>query len=230
MTKKTSLYELAILNKNNNKNLVKLLQGTNEFKVISFRKNEIVSNYIRKNTVFFIIEGHVLQSFLDVDGQNKLLDILNKEEFLGVPSLENGVPAMSEYVALTNVKVLAIPVVVFLAYPEETLPVLYSNYQYVFSVLYLNWRASLAPGSERVNTALISLVYYVGKREQFQSPSLPAFITHQLIADFASVSRSYVTRCLSKLTTVGIINMSPTGIVITNMEELKKITPSYQPF
>lgn len=232
MSNQITFYELSELNKKNNKKIIDffIVEKKRSFKEIVFEKDVIISNYLKKGSVFYIIEGNVLRSFLDIEAEEKSLDILGEYEFLGISSLENGVPLNSEIVALTKTKVLKIPQKLFLEFPSETLPVLYSNYQYTFNVLYLNWRASLAPGNERINTALISIAYYLGRQDQFGNYFLPNYLTHKIIASFSSVSRSYVTKCIKKLISEGIILMQQATIVIKDIEGLKKCTPSYQPF
>lgn len=231
MNQNISFFELSNLNKKNNKQLLNFLKSKKRepFKKLSFKQNEIIFESQSNGKILYVLSGYVLRSFLDIEGNNKPLDILSEDEFLGISSVRNGVPALSELVAITHTEVLELPEEIFLKFPTEVLPVLYSNYQYTFCVLYLTWRASLAPGNERVNTALISIAYYMGSVEN-GSYCLPQFITHQIIADFSSVSRSYVTRCLRDLKSQGIIEVNTKRIVIYDIETLKDYTPSYQPF
>lgn len=56
---------------------------------------------------------------------------------------------------------------------------------------------------------------------------MPSYITHDIIASFSSVTRSYVTRHLSKLMKEQIISIKNNKICIVDMNKLVLKTPNY---
>ena len=77
----------------------------------------------------------------------------------------------------------------------------------------------LLHGDQRVLLTIIELLRYLGKNDQ-GTIVLPAFITHKIIALFASVSRSYVSKIISKLYSEGLLSTRGRLIVCSDVDKL----------
>lgn len=225
------MQELEQLNKKNNQQFVtqiKNIYGT-ELKQLFLKKNTVLNDIVKPENIYFIEQGTVIRSFTDTEGNTKALDLLSEREIVGLVTLYGPVPLHAEVRTLTDVVLTTLSSDLLKANLQISFPMICSNYQYSLSILYLNWQSSLSAGSERINYALIALSFYIGTQRDSMY-LLPTYVTHQVIADFAAVSRSYVTRHLKILARKNIISKKNNNICILNILELIHLTPNYQTY
>ncbi|MBP2100550.1 Crp/Fnr family transcriptional regulator [Enterococcus rivorum] len=224
--------ELDEANKKYNSDFVEKVKKTDvgeNLKRIKIKKNVYIDSLIQPGFIYYIETGVVLRSFVDAAGNIKAIDILCAQEVMGLRSLIGRVGVQLEIKALEEVTILIIPEKLILANLQDAYHFLCSNFQYTMSIMYLHWQAMLSFGSERINYALIALAYYVGTEKDGEF-FFPPYITHDVIASFASVTRSYVSRHVSKLADDDILVNQAKKMKIKDMDTLIKNTPNYQSF
>lgn len=226
-----SLKDLTELSKFNNRQFMKRISESSneELNIIKVKKGQVLSEIIKVGYIYYIKKGVVVRYFYDIRGNYNALDLLNSREILGIATLNGTVPFQAEPKALTDLELVVVPERIIKDNFSESYTMLALNFQYYLSVMYLNWQVALAPGNERINHALIALAYYVGQ-EKKEIYCLPSYVTHEVLSEFASVSRSYVTRQLSKLIKQEIIQVENKNIYIKKLELLIALTPHYYPY
>lgn len=201
--------------------------GTNMFKVLSFQKGERIEGAVFPERLYYIKKGVVVRAFNDYEGNRKALDVLMKDEMIGLSTLTGEIPVLWEMEVLEDVELIIIPSVILEKYVKDLYLIFALYSQYCLTELYTSWQAMLSEGSERINYAILFLCDKVGRYET-AGYIFPEYINHNFIANFSAVSRSYVTRHISNLKKVGILSVNGRKICIVDIEKLKSLTPNYQ--
>ncbi|MGK0552846.1 Crp/Fnr family transcriptional regulator [Enterococcus faecalis] len=196
-------------------------------KKISFKKKVSIDNLLEPGNLYYIKSGVIMRSFSDSDGHTKAVGLLSKDEILGFATLFGEVPIQWTTTVLQDTEILVITNKLLLDNYKESLTLLGLNFQYYISISYLYWQSAFSVGFERINFTLINLACCLGERVKENSFRMPNYISHDLIASFSSVTRSYVTRHLSKLMKEQIISIKNNKICIIDMNKLVLKTPNY---
>lgn len=200
--------------------LIKLEQIKTELNVLVFNKiinkhsskiqtiyissGENFSSKLNFNYIYFINKGYVLQFCVDPVGGEKALDINGNNDILGIETMYNDMTTFEQSLALTRVELKRIPIKILKPYIYEFPFFIYNNLQYSLFIQKIDLLGTLLPGDQRVLLTIIELLRYLGKKEN-DTIVIPNFITHKIIAMFSSVSRSYVSKILIKLTKQGYL-------------------------
>lgn len=224
-----SFSELDSQNKKNNKFFFDYVKTKyfNDFKSIQIKKGLELKELIKEGNIYYIKKGVIMRYFIDYNGFSQALDIVMEDEILGLPTLMNRVPFESQMRSLTNIELVIIPRKIVLENVLESFQLLYTNYQYYISMLYLHWQVSQSIGSERIQSALIFLSHFIGELDQSGS-YLPSYIGQKEIAEFACVTPSYVSKIIKKLKSDTIVKVKNKKIIIMDLEKLISLTPHYQ--
>ncbi|MEG1174863.1 Crp/Fnr family transcriptional regulator [Carnobacterium sp.] len=223
--KDSSLLQLEKLKGDLNSKIVLQItrEKKNDIKSIQISKGNNFSNLLKTNYIYFISEGFVLQFCNDRTGNEKALDIYRPNDILGIETMYNSMTTLEKSLALTPVKLYAIPVKIlepyFCLYPSF----LYNNLQHSIFVKKIDLLGTLLPGDQRILLTIIELLRSLGKTTN-GTVYLPDFITHNIISLFASVSRSYVSKTISILITEGFLTQKGRFLACSDIDKLMNIS------
>lgn len=226
---KKDLQYIENIYRKNNKEFLGFLKadyGLDKLKYLTFKEGESIENFVQPNNLYYIKSGVAMRSFYDYDGNHKSLDIVTENELLGLATLFGDIPAIWEITILEDMELLVIPENILVSYPQKVYKIFGMNLQYQLTGLYVSWQAMLSEGKERINYAILSLLSSLGEKSNNEY-IFPDYISHEFIAKFAAVSRSYVTRHLSTLVEEEVICVKNRKIYSINVEKLLDITPNY---
>lgn len=198
-------------------------ENKNDIKSIQLSKGNNISNVLKENYIYFISEGFVLQFCIDPTGNEKALDICGPNDILGIETMYNSMTTLEQSFALTPVKLFAIPVKILKPYFYLYPFFIYNNLQYSMFVKKIDLLGTLLPGDQRILLTIIELLRYLGNTTN-GTVYLPHFITHNIISLFASVSRSYVSKTISKLIAEGFLITRGRFLACSDIEKLMNIS------
>ncbi|EOV2449539.1 Crp/Fnr family transcriptional regulator [Enterococcus faecalis] len=214
----------------NNKSFFKLLEKDfiiEDLKRLTFKKGSKIESYITEKKIFYIRKGVIMRSFNDYEGNKKSLDVLVKDEVLGLSTLSGEIPVVWEIEVLEDVELVVIPSFILERYAKELYYIFAVYSQYYLTVVYISWQAMLSEGAERINYALLFLVEKLGL-DEYKGYTFPEYVNHNFIASFSAVSRSYVTRHIAVLEKKGVVSVRDRKLYILDVEKLKMLTPNYR--
>lgn len=223
--KDSSLLQLEKLKGDLNSKVVLQItrEKKNDIKSIQISKGNNFSNLLKTNYIYFISEGFVLQFCIDSTGNEKALDICEPNDILGIDTMYNSMTTLEQSLALTPVKLYAIPVKILKPYFYLYPFFIYNNLQYSMFVKKIDLLGTLLPGDQRILLTIIELLRYFGETSN-GTVYLPDFITHNIISLFASVSRSYVSKTISKLIKERFLTTRGRFLACSDIEKLINIS------
>lgn len=220
---------LADQYKKNNQNLLHFLENERGFSQVRKKKvsqGERVTLKLEPGQLYYIQSGAIKVSFYDTKGNEKALYLAVSGEWLGISTFLESVSPIWEFSAVEPVELVVFPNYLLRHYTQEIYQFLSLNLPYYLKILSSSWQAMLSEGAERIRYALIVLSIMIGKSES-ESILLPSYVTQELIAQFASVTRSYVAKQLVVLEQKGVVQIRYREIRIIDMNELLDLTPNY---
>lgn len=208
---KTEL-NLLLFNKLREENLSRI-------RTIHISSGENFSSKLELNYIYFINKGYVLQFCVDPLGGEKALDIHGKNDILGIEIMYNNMTTFEQSLALTKVELKQVPIKILKPYIYEFPFFIYNNLQYSLFIKKMDLLGTLLPGDQRVLLTIIEILRYLGKKEN-DTLVIPIFITHKIIAMFSSVSRSYVSKIITKLIKKGDLSYHGRLIACNDLDKL----------
>lgn len=175
--------------------------------------------------VFYLKTGFVKLSQMAEDGHEPVIYLYGPESLLGLRALTAKEPShWHTCEALTDCEVTTITV-------EEYKEALSEHPEYIIDLLYsfiqrLNYTERRLYGFvtaetiSRVSAFLYDCVIRFGEKHD-DVITIPAPLTHQLIAEFVGSARESVTIALNKLVKQGIITHTRGSVTVTSLEKLK---------
>lgn len=223
---------LDILEKNyksNNLEFFNFIQSEydlNTFRYIAFKKGMWISRVIQADYVYYIKKGVLKCSYYDYQGNHKSICIVGENELLGVTTFFHEILLNWEIHVLEDVELIVLPKNCTEKYAQESSDIMSSHLAYYLSMFSLSWQVMSSEGVERINYALLMLTHKLGMKKS-EVYYFPSYVNHELIASFAAVSRSYVTRHLKILEMNGVVKFDCRRITIVNKQKLMSYTPNY---
>ncbi|HSE61892.1 MAG TPA: Crp/Fnr family transcriptional regulator [Candidatus Saccharimonadales bacterium] len=173
--------------------------------------------------VFYVIKGTVKQYDVSYRGDEVILNLFKPPAFFPMSHAINDTPNTYIYEAETDVQLRQAPVADVVAFLKENPDVVYDLLSRVYRGLdgLLGRMARLMVGSasSRLVYELIVEAKRFGKKE---SDGVAIFLTEKDLGARAGLTRETVSRELSKLKKLGLLELRSNRLVITNMPGLQK--------
>ena len=193
---------------------------------LNFIKNQKIL-FLEGNNVdrmFFILEGRAIVSRFSNEGEEKIIHILGKGDFINDMSLDN--KKTSTTILITeNSKILSFNKENILKWMKE---------DFEFNMLIINslagklrksYRQIRNLGLKKINSRIISRLLKLGRDYGLEDDNkliITLDLTHHQLAAMVGSTRESVSRFLKKLEREGLIKQSNKGIIILDLEGLKE--------
>lgn len=226
-----SLFKLHTLVTEKNRELLTHIQHLPDkqmpFKELVIKKGTTFTDWLLPNRVYYVKSGYIKHSIINELGEMRSFSIVAADELLGLATFQKELESPWILDALTEVTLYQLPDALLNLVDPTIASTIMTNYSYLLKVHYMRWYFSHLSGYERIIISLAELLRYTGTKPN-DAYSIPPFITHTIIAEFASVSRSYVTRTLKQLEDEGILSLQKRAITILDLAELLSYSEIYQ--
>lgn len=114
-----------------------------------------------KQTIFTLFNKIFLQFCIGPTGNEKALDICGTNYILGIETMYNSMPTLKQSLALTHIKLYAIPAGILKPYFYLYPFFIYNNLQYSMFVKKIIFLDTLLPGDQRIFLTIIELLRYL---------------------------------------------------------------------
>jgi len=173
--------------------------------------------------IVYLKTGFVKEHVEGPGQKSKILQIIKKQSYLGLPSLFGARINHYSYTALQDLKVCFIDINVFLEFIKD-------RGSFAFEVLSYVSRESLNKdfhlinqGHKRMYGRFADVLLYLSE-EIFGTTAFDLLLTRQELAELAGMSRENTARALSHFREEGILNINGKNIEILKMDLLKRIS------
>jgi CRP-like cAMP-binding protein len=189
-----------------------------------FKKGEVILNEGSLTSHIIYLKTGIAKEYIKGTGEKeRILQIVKKRSYLGLPSLFGDRINHYSYSALEDCKICYIDINVFNGLIRE-------NGNFAYEILVSTSRDNLNNINRfihrsqkkifgRVAEAILYFSKIIYESNEFELP-----FSRQELADLIDVSRESATRVLLKFHSEGIINMKDRSITIANMELLEQIS------
>ncbi|MSS78257.1 Crp/Fnr family transcriptional regulator [Anaerococcus sp. AGMB00486] len=200
-----------------------------DVKIKEYKKGETVfSPGDKPEKMFVIYEGFIKIFMLISDGREQILYIYGKGEFVGGHNMLKNEDYIYHGLATSDVKIIELDKYDFSVLINNKIflrRLIDQSYKRIRKSEKLIDRLIVINADMKVAKLLIDLIGIYGKIKANGTILLDTNITRQELASYAGISRETMSRKLSYLEDMGIIDLEDKGkILIKNMKELRKFT------
>lgn len=190
------------------------------------KKSIIINQGENVEYLYFIQKGLIEYTYIDEDGTEELVEVLGEENLFGLQAIFGKKLSIGSFVTLENSEISAISILEVQEYIKKEANLareLLEELSKITNGLTRQIFRQRLSAEERVKETICYLAEYLKKREKYEEKHILISFSQSELARLSRTTRVTVTKVLSKLRSLKLIETLYLGIIVYDLEKIKAL-------